>query len=401
MTSTTPPSRVEPAPGEGWNRWRPFLGGALIVAAMVLAALWLDDVLRSDAYHPDTMDRARQICVIDFQETRVPVRAGLFEGAFAGRGAWADSLADRWGEILSGDFAPTMRSFLARAASHRPLIQPVLERHGIPDDFLYLAVIESGLNPNAVSRAGAAGPWQFMYFTAQDMGLEVGGVIDERRDLVASTDAAARYLAELYDEFGDWALAAAAYNAGPHRIRQAMRVFGEDTYWELARRDALPRETRNYVPKLIAAAHLARDPGGAGLGFVPSPPPPDWRVVNVGPASRLDVIADAAGIPLEEIEALNPHLRDGISPPRPDSPVRLPADAHDRFMATYFDIPAEERRGRLVHEVRPRETLSGIAFRYGVSVDRLVAHNRVDPRRLQVGQAVEVPIADTPGPAGR
>lgn len=373
-------------------RTLPLWGGVLAVAAVTGAALLLDGLLRDPAPHPTAhLDRLERTCRAEATDRRFPVRAVLFDGVFAGRDAWADSVADRWVDVFTGDFAPTMRTFLSRAESMRGLVEPVLEDHGIPVDFLYLAVIESGMNPRAVSRARAVGPWQFMHFTAREMGLSLSWAVDERRDPVAATEAAARYLRSLHDEFGDWALAAAAYNAGPWRVRSAMRIYGEDTFWALARRGALPRETTHYVPKLIAAAHVAHDPGGTGLDYVPPRPAPDWRVVAVEPGSRLDVIAAAAGTSLERIEDLNPHLIRGISSPRSPSLVRLPREGYGRFHTAYHRIPAEERRGQILHEVRSQETLAGIAREYGVEVDRLVAANGVDPRRLRVGQTIQVP----------
>lgn len=375
-------------------RTLPLWGGALGVGIVAGAALLLDGTLREPGPRSlASVDRATRTCPAGPADRSFPVRAVLFDGVFAARDAWADSVADRWVDVFTGDFAPTMRTFLARAEAMRSLITPVLERHGIPKDFLYLAVIESGLDPTAVSRARAVGPWQFMHFTAREMGLSLDWAVDERRDPVAATDAAARYLRSLHDEFGDWALAAAAYNAGPWRVRSAMQIYSESTFWALARRGALPRETTHYVPKLIAAAHVAHDPAGTGLGYVPPRPTPEWRTVTVEPGSRLDVIAAAAGTTLERIEDLNPHLVRGVSPTRSPSLVRLPRDGYESFLTAYFRIPAEERRGRILHEIRSRETLAGIARQYGVEVDGLVAANGVDPRRLQVGQTIQVPTA--------
>lgn len=372
----------------------PLWGGALAVAALVGAALLLDGRRHEPApYATSSMDREQRVCRAGTADRRFPIRAVLFDGVFAGRDAWADSVADRWVNVFTGDFAPTMRTFLARAEEMRGLITPVLERHGVPEDFLYLAVIESGLDPRAVSSARAVGPWQFMHFTAREMGLALDWAVDERRDPVAATDAAARYLRSLHDRFGDWALAAAAYNAGPWRVRSAMEIYDETTFWALARRGALPRETTHYVPKLIAAAQVAHDPAGTGLGYVPPRPTPQWRVVTVEPGSRLDVIAAAAGTSLERIEALNPHLIRGVSSTASPSEVRVPTDGYGQFLTAYFQIPADERRGRILHEVRSQETLAGIARQYGVEVDRLVAANGVDPRRLRVGQTIQVPTA--------
>lgn len=333
-------------------------------------------------------------CELALDGRAVPWRPVLFGGAFRDTPGSADREIDRWTRTFAGSFGPTFRTFLGRAGRYELMVLEVLRRYEVPEDFLYLAVIESGMDPHAYSRAAAVGMWQFMSFTARSEGLEVGWSVDERRDPVAATDAAARHLTDLYGTFGDWALAAAAYNAGEYRVKRARRRAGGDAdFWELASRRLLPRETRAYVPKLIAAARVGHDPLGTGLGFVPRERGPEWRDVEVEPASRLEAIARAARVSPDHLRSLNPHLRQGITSPRgTTSTVRIPVVAVDGFAARWAQVPRSERQGSVVHVVQRRETLSGIADVYGVTLDALREVNEVAPRRLLPGQRLTVPL---------
>lgn len=374
------------------RRTRPLWGGALVVA--LSAAAFRLGGPRAVGPAPDTLDPVARTCPIDHPPLPFDAKAVDFDGAFSGRPASADSAVGRWMRVFRDRHPEMIRTFLARATAWEDRIRPVLARHGVPEDFLYLAVIESGMDPHAYSRAHAVGMWQFIASTGRRQGLRVGGGVDERRDPVAATDAAARYLREMYDRFGDWGLAAAAYNAGPNRVRRVRRWAGGNAgYWELSRRRLLPRETRDYVPKLLATARLARDPGGTGLGFVPSRPSARFREVTVEPVSRLEAVARAAAVPLAELRALNPHLVRDVTPSSRPSRVRLPPETAGRFAAAWSRVPADERRGAVTHVVRQRETLSRIARSYGVSVRALEAANPpVEPRRLRPGQRLNVPV---------
>lgn len=333
-------------------------------------------------------------CEAAVDDRAVAWRPVLFEGAFRDAPTSVDSEIDRWTRTFAGSFGPTFRTFLGRTGRYESMVLDALRKYDIPDDFIYLAVIESGMNPHAYSHAHAVGMWQFISATARSEGLEVGWSVDERRDPVAATDAAARHLTDLYGTFGDWALAAAAYNAGEYRVKSARRRAGGDaSFWELAERRLLPPETRAYVPKLVAAARVGHDPLGTELGFVPREPALEWRDVEVAPASRLDAIARAAGVSADRVRSLNPHLRQDITAPLgATSTVRLPVDAATGFEARWAQLPESERRGSVVHVVQARETLGRIAESYGVSVDLLLDVNQVEPRRLRPGQELTVPV---------
>ncbi|MGH7540128.1 MAG: LysM peptidoglycan-binding domain-containing protein, partial [Gemmatimonadota bacterium] len=256
--------------------------------------------------------------------------------------------------------------------------------------------IESGMNPNAYSRAAAVGLWQFISGTARLYEMEVSFWVDERRDWERATDAAIAYLADLYEEFGSWYLAAAAYNGGPGRIRRGLARVEGGTFWDLAETRLLRAETRNYVPKLIAAAIIGRDPERYGFGHVQRDPPLVFDVVEVPDATSFDVIADAAGADEETIRSLNPHYPRRVTPPGRRATVRVPARAGAMFATRYAEIPPDKRVTWLVHTVTRGQTLSHIAGRYGTSVAALRAANQgVNPRRLRIGQRLIVPRSGT------
>ena len=303
-----------------------------------------------------------------------------------------------WIDRFRGELHDRFATYLRRAGRYGPMIRTRLREAGLPEDLVYKALIESGMNPDAYSRARAVGLWQFMSFTARKYGLEVSYWVDERRDPVAATGAAIRYLTDLYDEFGSWYLAAAAYNAGEGRVRWSISRAGTDDYWDLVEHRVLPRETRNHVPKIIAAALIARDPGANGFGDVEPAEPMRYDVVTVPDATSLDVIARAAGTTEARIRRLNPKFRRHVTPPGREARVRVPPGKAEAFRTSYAKIPADERVTWLVHRVTRGQTLSGIASRYGTSVRAIRASNDgVSPRRLQIGQRLVVPRSGRPG----
>lgn len=237
---------------------------------------------------------------------------------------------DRWVVRLATEQHAATRTALERMAVYEPLIHHALRERGLPADLLYLALIESHFLPSATSRAGAAGIWQFMPATARANGLEVSEYVDERRDPVRSTYAAARHLLGLHRRFGSWHLALAAYNAGDGRVSGVLRGAlgtwrGDDLlYWRA--RPLLPEETRAYVPKLLAASRIARSPEAHGFD---SPAPGrslHFREVSIPGGVPLAEVADALGVPHDAVHALNPHLIRRTTPPGRPWPVRVPAD---------------------------------------------------------------------------
>lgn len=306
----------------------------------------------------------------------------------------ADDLAD-WFEFWLDDYGPQMRLALERMGRYGDMIDAALEERGMPRSLRYLPIVESYYNPRAHSRVGASGMWQFMPATGRERGLAVNSLVDERRDPVVATGAALDMLAELRDRFDSWFLALAAYNGGPNRVARVLRRHysgppGDRAFLEI--RDHLPRETRHFIPKFLAAAVIAEDPAAYGITDIDADPVLEYDEVTVPDATSLDVAARAAGVSEEEVRDLNPHLPLRIVPAHIEAVLRLPAGTAARFERNYAAIPAERRMTIVEHTIRAGETLGHIAEAYGVRLSELIATNPgLRPRYLQIGQKVVVP----------
>lgn len=234
---------------------------------------------------------------------------------------------ERWMERYLTDQRPVFTRYLEREGLYSGMIREGLRRRGMPEELMYLAAIESGYSPRATSRVSAIGMWQFMGPTAQAFGLRIDSYVDERRDPVRATEAALDYLQSLHDRFGSWYMAAAAYNAGPSRVARIVRdhagdVTGEEAlYWEIL--DHLPRETRAYVPKMLAAILLGQAAEDYGFEVEPAQPMVFDRVWVPG-GTTLKRVAEAVNLPLARIRELNPHLLRGVTPPGEPFGIRVP-----------------------------------------------------------------------------
>jgi membrane-bound lytic murein transglycosylase D len=310
--------------------------------------------------------------------------------------------------FFQGPARERMAIWLERLPRYEPLIRKQLQERGLPGDLVYLALIESGYSNTAVSRSRAVGMWQFMRPTGREYGLRVDSWVDERRDFVKATDAAARYLADLTRRFGSHFLAAAAYNGGPGRVSRGLNrlptvadeeeleeaggQLGDAAFFQLSDTRHIHQETKDYVPKLLAATMIAKEP--ARYGFAPPAAvasfPTDSLVVPA--ATGLDVVARLAGASLAEIRELNPQYLRLTTPPGRTSVVRLPTGSMGGVTAAFAALPASERVASVEHVVARGETLSGIARRYGQSVQMLVAANPGLGSRslLRVGQRIQV-----------
>lgn len=289
--------------------------------------------------------------------------------------------------------------WLSRSGRYIPAMKTILREYSLPEDLVYLALIESGFSCKAYSRAHAVGPWQFIRSTGQRYGLKITPWVDERRDPIKSTHAAAQYLRDLYAEFGTWYLAAAGYNAGEARIRKALKLHKADNFWDIAspasRRSYIKRETRNYVPKMIAAAILAKDPARYGFGDVQYEAPLSFQVVELASPVDLKKVARAAGTTYAELMELNPELRHHVTPPT-SGPYRLrvPPKSSLAWASTIDRYRVKAYRGYVVHLVKKGEIAGRIAQRYKVPVSRLLAANNInDPRRIRAGQQLKVPVS--------
>lgn len=303
-----------------------------------------------------------------------------------------------WVEYWSEPAAEAVPVFLGRMESFQPAIDSALQAEHLPPSLRFLPFIESGYNPSAASVASAVGMWQFMEGTARGMGMEVNRLLDERRDPIRSTEAAVSFLAELRESFGSWFLALAAYNGGPNRVRRVLRQQApgvepsDSLFWAL--RGHFPRETREFVPKLVGAVFVAGYPAAFGIE-PPGPPEPFvFDEVEVPDATTLDVVAMAAESSLDEIERLNPQYARGMTPPGRSSQLRVPEGRRRTFEVNYSQIPPDERVTFVEHRVEAGETLSHIALRYGVLVADINAANPgLRPRFLRIGAMLTVPVA--------
>lgn len=298
-------------------------------------------------------------------------------------------------DYYSGPGRHGFRRWLERSGRYLPMMREIFAEQGLPLDLTYLSMIESGFNPRACSRANAVGPWQFMASTGGNYGLSNDWWRDERRDPLKSTRAAARHLKDLHQRFdGDWYLAIAAYNAGPGKVGRAIKKSNSRDFWELCRGSYLRKETKNYLPKLLAVLLIAKEPENYGFNDLQYQPALAFDITELPSSTDLDIVARLCGVSYEEIVALNPELKRWCTPPSlPNYQVRLPAGQTTSFTEKYAKIPAERRANYRRHRVKSGDTLIGMAKRYGIrSKDIVVLNNIRKPRALRVGRDLILPL---------
>ncbi len=295
----------------------------------------------------------------------------------------------------------TFARWLQRSGKYIPMMKELLKENGLPEDLVYMAMIESGFNPKAYSRRRASGPWQFISRTGTRYGLLVNWWIDERRDPEKSTIAAARHLKDLYDQFSCWYLAAAGYNAGAGKISRAIQRYQTEDFWELSKHRYLKTETKDYVPKMIAAALIAKEPEKYGFDDIEYDEPIRYEKMEVSDATDLRVIARCCGVGYETIKALNPELTQWCTPPHyPDYQVKIPDGTKDLFVQNFSQIKPSERITFRSHQVRTGETLSHIARRYRTGIQPIMQLNHIkSPRHLRAGTRIIIPIPTDRAPA--
>lgn len=304
-------------------------------------------------------------------------------------------------EFFQVDARDRFAIWLSRLSRYEGMIRERLRAKGLPEDLVYLTLIESGLSNSAVSRARAVGMWQFVSGTGRLYGLEVDPWVDERRDPYKATDAAVNYLSDLVQRLGSVYLAAAAYNAGEGRIQRGVRhlpgqsdSLTDETFFQLADRRYLRRETRDYVPKLIAAALIAKQPGRYGFTDIPRMPPLQFDEIRVPEATGLDVLARLADTTTDALLELNPQFVRGVTPPGREVTVRVPRGAGTRTAERYDTLSATSRITFVEHYVTRGQTLSDIAKQYRVSASLIQGANpSLRTRTLHVGQRVVIPMS--------
>ncbi len=301
----------------------------------------------------------------------------------------------RWMKYFTGPGRKYYTRWMARSTHYRPMMYAKLDAAGLPRDLVYLSMIESGYATHAYSKAAAVGLWQFIAPTGKQYKLRIDWWVDERRDPALATDAAIAFLGDLNKRYDDWYLSWAAYNGGPGRVSRSIKRYGTKDFWTLVERGAFPQETDNYVPKLLAAAIIGKHPERYGFTDIDYQEPLEFDTVTVGPNIGLDVIAKCAGITLEELQALNPHLLRWALPPDPaEQVIYVPKQTGETFLASLAQIPPTERLTYHRHKVQHGETLSAIASRYGTSMEAVQSVNRIsNANRIYVGMELVIPAA--------
>jgi membrane-bound lytic murein transglycosylase D len=304
-----------------------------------------------------------------------------------------------WIQYFTGRGRMEFLRWMVRSESFRPLVVPVLEKEGLPQELFFLAMIESGFSNTAFSRSAASGTWQFMKPTAQHYGLQINHWVDERRDPVKSTIAAVRYLKDLHKQLRDWYLAVAAYNAGPGKVMRAMQATKSRDYWTLSKSPYLLPETKNYVPKLLAALIIATHPENYGFDVAQDirNTTPMTTITLEQPYSLAD-IAEKLQIPARVLQKWNPEIMRGITPPpRRQRPLpyqlRLPKPLAEQFASIQSELQQLTVQDVQMHRIQKGETLDHIARRYRISVKDLLHMNPdLQPQRLKPGRTIAVPV---------
>jgi membrane-bound lytic murein transglycosylase D len=307
-------------------------------------------------------------------------------------------------DLFTRERRDVINQWLNRSGKFLGMIRDTLSRHGLPEELAFTAMIESGFNPIATSHAGARGLWQFMATTARRYGLRVDHWVDERLDPEKSTMAAAAYLRDLYNLFGSWFLAQAAYNAGEGTISRAIRATGSSDFWALARTGFLQSETKEFVPRILAATHIAREPIRYGFEPPAISAPIEERVAVPG-STDLRWVSASSGIAIDTLRSMNPVLVRGITPPGGVYELNVPPGTKSGVLAALQRphrgaVSSRGNSGTIrafagdhqIHVVRPRDTVDGIARRYGVSVGDVIRWNSLAKQdqirpgdRLRVG----------------
>lgn len=290
----------------------------------------------------------------------------------------------------------TFERALVRSGRYREMILRIFREEGVPEDLIYLAQAESGFHPLALSRAGARGMWQFMASRASGYGLERSWWIDDRQDPEKATRAAARHLKDLYQEFGDWYLAMAAYNSGPGNVQQAVKRTGYVDFWELYKRDVLPGETKNYVPIILAMTIMSKNPAQYGLDGVVPDSPDTYDLVTVDYPVDLRLVAECVDAPVERLADLNPSLLRGTTPKDQPFDLRLPEGSKQKYETAIAAIPKDKRVLWRYHKVETGDKLASIAKKYHTTERAIASANDLTGQELMLESKLVIPMT---GPA--
>jgi peptidoglycan lytic transglycosylase D len=282
--------------------------------------------------------------------------------------------------------------WIDRSARYIPMMKDIFREKNLPEDLVYVAMIESGFNPYAVSWCKAVGAWQFMPATGKLYGLKIDWWIDERKDPIKSTQAAAEHLKDLHNLFGSWPLALASYNAGAGKVQRAVLRTRSDDFWDLKASRFIKPETKNYIPKYMAATIIAKNPEGYGF-TAGSREPLKYDEVTLEESTDLRLIARCAECTYEEIKELNPELKRWVTPPHSDRYVlRIPPGKKDVFLANFAVVSPEQRIKWERYEVKKGETLASLAKKYNTTAEAIRDANGLRKNRLSPGKHILIPV---------
>ncbi|MBM9538009.1 LysM peptidoglycan-binding domain-containing protein [Desulfobulbus alkaliphilus] len=299
-------------------------------------------------------------------------------------------------ELFQGRHRNTFSQWLARSTIYLPSIQSELKQAGLPLDLAYLAMIESGYNPSAYSHAHAAGLWQFIPGTGRDYGLRIDSWVDERREPEKATKAAIQYLSRLYRDFDDWYLAVAAYNGGENRVERAIQTYNTRCFWELAGTKGIYLETKQYVPKLIAAILIARQPEKFGFTDIQYQKPVQYDLINVPGGTDLEAVAVSASTTVKLLRTLNNELNRNQTPPRLDQyTLRIPAGSRNLVAANLEKLVPVTTTTFVTHTVKSGDTLTSICNYYNINKTTLLKANNLRTASLRRGHRLQIPTTTT------
>lgn len=301
---------------------------------------------------------------------------------------------DMYLNLFQGKQRKYFSKWLARSTKYQPLMESELKKAGLPTDLVYLAMIESGFNQRAYSRARAVGLWQFMKGTARGYNLRIDRYVDERRNALKSTKAAVAFLSDLHKQFGDWHLAVAAYNAGPGKIRKGLKRYKTDSFWTLAQKRYLRLETKRYVPKLIAAIIIAKDPEKYGFTNIQYQSPMKYDTIEVGPGLSLDALALISGGTKKELRLLNQELKTKRTPLNQRKYLaHIPVGSLAKASSGLSRLHSVVRTGYKTHIKRKGETLTQICRKYNVNKTTILKVNSLRSGKIQNGQRLRIPYS--------
>jgi membrane-bound lytic murein transglycosylase D len=351
------------------------------INGLELAALQQGDGFAEQKSEPAPIDEANELTPAVDQNVKAKAEAEIKSTRSGLPLVMTDQVAG-YINYYSNRGRGTLERALARSGRYEDMIRRTLQEEGVPQELIYLAQAESGFHPLAVSRAGARGMWQFMGTRGKGYGLERSWWVDDRQDPEKATRAAAHHLKDLYNEFGDWYLAMAAYNSGPGRVQSAVKRTGYADFWELYRRNVLPKETRNYVPIIVAVTIMAKNPAQYGLDSVVKEKPVPYDTVKINYPIDLRLAAECVDATAEDLLDLNPSLLRLTTPKFSDKDgefdLHLPAGTAAKFQTVVASIPADKRVWWRYHKVQNGETLASIARTYHTTPKSIAEANNLD-----------------------